>query len=523
MGLFRDTEARERAALLEAELGQYADTVDHLEESIAELELALEDVGWDALTGGRSTEFSRDGLRLIARAALLARIKNPLIGRGVRVRRFYTWGQGVDVATDDEDLQEWLAGFVGDLGNRRAVFGSQARQDLDEDLQVDGNVFYTCPTNPSTGRVQVRTIPFAEIHRVITNPDDRSEPWFYERHFTGTTFDDHRGLTSGGEQVEYYPALWHQPSYRPPTIAGRRVRWDSPVLHVRPPGRTHQGFGVSEIYAALDWAKAYKQFLEDWATLVRSLSRFAFKLTAKGGKAGRAEAKRKLGTAQTATSRETNPPPVAGSTFISDGVSNLEAIPKTGATVSAEDGKQLRLMVASAMDLPDTILSGDADQGNRATAETMDRPTELAMASRQTLWADAWTELIVYAAAASIEAPRGVLAGGSVTREDGNVVVLTAEGQPVGQTVRVGFPPVLEPDLEKAVTAIVTAATLDGKGDAGIFPRDALIRRFATTLGFENVDDMIGELEAIAARAGVDASDEDVAEAARVLRESGHL
>ena len=43
-----------------------------------------------------------------------------------------------------------------------------------------------------------------------------------------------------------------------------------------------------------------------------------------------------------------------------------------------------------------TILSGDLDQGNLATAKTLDRPTELAMMDRQQLWADIFQRLINY-------------------------------------------------------------------------------------------------------------------------------
>jgi hypothetical protein len=40
-------------------------------------------------------------------------------------------------------------------------------------------------------------------------------------------------------------------------------------------------FGIGDAYAAIDWARAYKEFLEDWLRLVKSLSRFAWRATAK--------------------------------------------------------------------------------------------------------------------------------------------------------------------------------------------------------------------------------------------------
>jgi hypothetical protein len=37
------------------------------------------------------------------------------------------------------------------------------------------------------------------------------------------------------------------------------------------------------VYAALDWARAYKEFLEDWASIAKALSRFAWKSRTRQG------------------------------------------------------------------------------------------------------------------------------------------------------------------------------------------------------------------------------------------------
>lgn len=518
MGLIRrDTATIERLEQVEAELGRTLDNVDLYEERIAELELALEDTGWDLVSGGgNDREFSREALRKIAKHSRLAGIKNPLIGRAVRVRTYYTFGQGVQISADHEQLNDVLQRTMANRLNRKAFFGHQARKELDHDLQHDGNVFIACFTHPTTGRVKVRTIPFAEIVDVVSNPDDRADVWFYKRQWTQETTDLATGAVSTRTQTRLYPAMWYQPEVLQKRRMGDdNIVWDAPILHVKTGGRGDMRFGIPETYAALDWAKAYKEFLEDWATLVRSLSKLAWKLTTKGRKV--AAAKTRLGTGITTTSgTESNPPPVAGSTFIQPEGTNLEAIPKTGATIAASDGKQLRLMVASAMDLPDTILSGDADQGNRATAETMDRPTELAIADRQQMWTDVAREVCTYIAAQAITAPNGALQSvGSVTVDDSDIEILI-DGDPV--KIVVEFPPVLEPDTDAMVKALITAATLDGKTPAGTIPPDALARRLMTVLGFDDVDDLVAELEAIADRAGL-TDDADVTEALRQVRD----
>jgi hypothetical protein len=270
-------------------------------------------------------------------------------------------------------------------------------------------------------------------------------------------------------------------------------------------------WGIPDMYAAIDWARAYREFLEDWATLVRALSRFAYKVTTKGRNVAGAKTRLSTGVGSPDGSpTETNPPPPAGSTFVQSPGTSLEAVGKTGATVAATDGKQLRLMVAAAVDFPDTILSGDADQGNLATAKTLDRPTELAMLERQQLGRDILTDVATWIIAAAVRA--GVLSG-EVFTDDDDIRVLV-DGEPL--KVVVEFPDILDPDVQAEIDALVKLATLDGKADANMVPPDALRRRGMKVLGFEDVDELVGELEAIADRSG----EEDVAEVLAEVRDA---
>src|SRR6185503_16182739 len=127
---------------------------------------------------------------------------------------------------------------------------------------------------------------------------------------------------------------------------------------------------------------------------------------------------------------------------------------------SAEDAKPSRLMVGAAMDLPDTILSGDPQQGNLATAKTLDRPTELAMRSRQSAASDWHARIFRYTVDAKVR--RGKLPG-RIEAYGGETEVEPG----VDATVNVVFPPILEHDTQQTVAAIVSAATLDGKSEAG--------------------------------------------------------
>src|SRR5689334_4253508 len=67
------------------------------QESIADLQLALEDLGWRRLATQSTVEFERSGLRTMTDLCRLMAIKNPLIGRGLRLRQFYVWGLGLHI------------------------------------------------------------------------------------------------------------------------------------------------------------------------------------------------------------------------------------------------------------------------------------------------------------------------------------------------------------------------------------------------------------------------------------------
>ena len=460
-----------------------------LQERLAELELALEDEGWRRLAVDGEREFTRDGLRSIIQLSRLMYLKNPLIQRAVEVRSYYVWGQGVQITARDPDVQDVIDRFLDDKGNRRVLFRHQARTEAERDLEVDGNLFFALFTSKLTGRVQVRTILVDEIFDIITNPEDRAEPWFYERHWTETTVDPATGAKRTADRIALYPDVDYRPDNKPESFGNLQVRWDSPVYHVRVGGLGGMRFGVPETYAALDWARAHKSFLEDWASLVRSLSRFAWRMTTPKGKTG--AAKTKIGTTVSTSSGETNPPGTAGGVAITDPNVDLTPIPKTGATTSADDGRQLRLMVASAMHLPDSILSNDPQQGALATAKTLDRPTELAISDRQELWADIIRDLCAYALIAAARAPGSKLKGATVTvdEEDGSETVEL--GGDRDSTVDVTFPEILESDIRERIGAVISAATLDGKTTAGTIDNETLIRLLLAALG---VNDDIEEL-----------------------------
>lgn len=489
---------RQTIAALEQERGQLLETVSLMSERLGELELALEDLDWIRLSIERDREFSNAGLAKIVMLARLAYLKNPLINRAVNVQAFYVWGQGASISARPTVVDEVVQGFLDHPKNQTELTSHQARVMKEISLQVASNLFFVLFTNVATGRTVIRSIPVDEILAgdIICNPEDRKEPWFYKRVWAQRAIDLETGESRTEQKTAYYPDWRYDPTSKPATIGRHEVRWDQPVYHVKVGGLEDMRFGVPEVYSALDWARAVREDLERYATLRASLARFAWTLAAKGGPAGVAAAKAKLGSTLGAPGSETNPPPVAGSMFIG-AEDQLKPIRTAGMAPSADDGRRLGLMVAAGTGIPETMLFGDADVGNLATSKTLDRPTELKMLDRQTLWADVWHDILDYVVLQSAKATSGPLNGIATVRvdEDGVETIDVEETNEAGKTIPYGvdidFPPILERNVKDQMAAIVSAATLDGKRPAGTLDKRSVVMLIASALGLDDIDDLV--------------------------------
>lgn len=459
-----------------------------LRESLTVLEYQLERQGWTSLGGGLDTELSRETLRKINNLARAMWLKNPLIQRGVNVQSYYVFGQGIEVSGEDEEVDEVIQAFWNDAKNQSELTLHQALIQKDRSLTLFANIYFVLFVGKG-GRVLVRTIPEGEIEDIICNPEDAKDPWWYKRVYKQRGMDGELKA-----KTTYYKDWRYMGSDKPTGSQAQGATFETaPVFHLKVGCLDDMKFGVSEVYAAIDWATAYKAFLEDWATIVRAYSRFAWHLTTKT-RQGVVTAKAKLETTiGSASTRETNPPPVTGATFIGQPGVGMQPIRTAGATTSAEDGRRLLLMVASTMGLPESFF-GDVSVGTLATAKSLDRPTELKFVSRQTLWNDALQALLHFVLVQAVKAK--VLSGTVTEEEDGTPSIeltppqiANAKGEMVDRdlTINIDFPPVLEHDVLASVDAIVKAATLGGSALANTIDRESLTRMLLTVLGEKDI------------------------------------
>ncbi|MFF0822391.1 hypothetical protein ACFYUR_18675 [Micromonospora haikouensis] len=481
--------SQEQVVKLLERLEQETNNNEMLQETVADLQRALYEPGWIRLTAQGEHEFSPEAMTQMRAICRLFALKSPLIRRGLNLRSSYVWGQGVEITARangrkdrEQDVQAVVKAFLDDPGNQRTLTGAQARDALETfGLGCDGEVFLALFTRPKTGHVQARVLPADEIAEVICDPEDAATPWFYLRQWTHVGRDG-RGNPVRESRKQLYPAVDYRPTTRPGMYAGVKVDWAVPVLHV--PVNQPLGWlrGIPDSYAAIDWAKAYKEFLEDWARLMRSLSRYAWKASAPGG---RNAAVRTRLAAPPARDPTTGEPMHAGATAILPPDVQLEAVSKSGATLDADSGRPLAAMVAAALDVPVTMLLGDPGvTGARATAETLDKPTETAMGQRRDLWSQVLHRILRYVITESVRAPEGPLKGSISVDPYTGRDVLALDGD-TDATIDIEWPRLDSIDPQAVVTAVVEAS------GTGTIPPEVVARLLLTALGVRNVDQLV--------------------------------
>lgn len=472
----------------EAELvGYLEEAVDNqqlLEERLAELELALEDRDWVRIGEDGSLDFSAWALKRIISNARYSYLHNPLINHGVEIKTDYVWAKDMTIRATTEDEQKIVDRFMAHPKNERVLTDFEAQIERDQQVDLEGNVFLVMVTG-ANGDCIVRVLPTFEIidGGIIRNPEDKAEVWYYHRVWVRRDNDG----TSGTPKHDYYPDIRYAPQDSRPSAYGEGeqrgdIHWDMPVLHLKDGGLPGGKWGVPTVYQSIDWAREVKRDLEAYATIRRALASFAFKLKTKGGSKAISSAKARLDSMLQGDANDVLPdgngPPVMGSTWIEGETRDLQPFRTAGVTPNPEEGRRLWNMTGAGMGLPETMLAGDADVGNLATATTLDRPTELMMKRRQRRWIAAYKALLQYAILKK-KAPDNY--------PDLN--------QPDLPEVRVTFPALLERDPQALLTATLDALTYAGKSLsdwAAQRPR-VVARLLLDAAGLEDVEELLDE------------------------------
>ena len=497
---------------------------------MAELEIALDDRGWKRMIAYSTYEFSRYGIQSIILISRLYFLKNPLIRRGVQVSSIYIFGRGMDPSSSDDDANDILQKFFADPRNTTQL-SHTAFVKHEETLWTDGNLFWAFFTDPTDGSVVMRNIDALEVSDIISDPNDASVPWYYHRQWTEMSIDARGARTQDSKDAWYVAMGWEDiPDFpKLTTVDGAPVMTDKqgvpiPVMHVKEGYLPKWRFGCPLVYPALDWARAYREFLENLCTVWKALSRIALTVETKGGAPAIAALKQTLATTfmQDLNQIELNPPPVSGSAFVSGPNTKITPLKQAGVTVGADESRRIMLMVCAAFGLGEHFF-GNIEAGNLATATALDRPTELQFLARQEVWRETVQRIGHFVLKQSLRAPGGKLREAMAKRagktcEDFDPSSVLLEMQPITRaaddgmvriaeaakkkpkaktsdviTISCTFPAIVEGDQAARVNAIVAALTLGGYPAIGIDEKIG-IEMLLTELGYEDAHELVEEM-----------------------------
>lgn len=476
-----------RATHLSEQLEAANNTIEVLQESLADIELAFEDRGWYRLIRESQHDLTDAGRKQIRDLCRVMTIMNPLIKRGLSLRKAYVWGQGVEITVRDQsdsgqDVNAVVSAFFEDPKVRATIAGSQAHEEMEQAAYTDGELYLALFTDGQTGKVQPRWLPAEEISDIVTDPEDKVSVWYVYREYT-------ERVLVAGQLVDnlrrvYYPALGYEPELQPATINGAEVMWNAPVRVVSVNRPTGGARGIPDSFAAVAYARSYKEFLEAWVTLTKALARFAWQKRTRGDKAKAVAAK--LAERPGTDWRGGNPNGYGATAVNGSADEYLEAIPKTGATIDAGSGKPLAAQVAAALDVPVTMLLGDPGvTGARAVAATLDEPTQLAMNLRREMWADLYRDVVNHVIDWAVRAPKGAL-DGKISRDGDRVIVALPDDD--DRTVDIDWPEFDSTPVDVLVTAIVAAA------GTTVVPDLVTLRLLLNALHVDNVDEILEDV-----------------------------
>lgn len=411
LDLLRDSQPenmqeRAMAIVMQGEMAQENRELEsrliQVEESLLEVADAFDNIGWSPLTQEEVRELP---LKTVKKAAEIARALNslnPFIKRGIEARIGYIWGDGLEFKNLDPATEKQIK------TNKKRVFSQQAYAELERVAATDGNVFRAI----SRGDDAIIRVPLDEIVGKITNPDNKEEVWYYKRQWTvrRTTLAD--GSEKKDDKILYYPSIEYAQYLEdtnkalPKRFSNVGVEQKYVMQHIAVNKQVGWTWGVPDIMPVIYYAKAYKEYLEDNASLVKAYSRIAWQIKAQSAGAANATA------ASMARPPERDPLTgevrSAGATAVTGTMTEMVAQGTNGSSVDFSKGEPLAAAIASGLEVSlDVIISSSQSSGE---ASTLDLPTLKAMGTRQKLWEDSFVELFEFWGDDDVEVTWGQIA-----------------------------------------------------------------------------------------------------------------
>ena len=413
--------------------------IQNIKETLSIYQRTLEDVGWINLEQTFSDKsYINLNYKQIIKQSKLFWYNNPLAGLIVNVTTNFVFGEGISAPmSKDEKIQEVIDDFWKDKDNQRCLTGFKAQQFISNKIQYEGNLFFILFVD-AEANVKVRILNTEEISEVINEDDDRLKPKYYKVRSVSKKYNfdlDAYQLAEPGFEYfmdkDFFDVISEAES--------DKIRKDAVLYHVKINCDINDKFGIPELFRATPWMRAHKEMAQDVATLIKSLSRFAWKKKVKGG----ATVVNAIKAAMTTNTNLSNLGVGAGQTQIENQGLDMTAIstPTGGVKIGSDGLRQMLLMVCASSGIMEHYF-GDPSTGNLATAKSMELPMVKKFLARQKLFEDVYNTIIQFAIDRKISV--GLLSGTTVTDETSGEISYESD---VDRTIDINFPPIVEADL----------------------------------------------------------------------------
>jgi hypothetical protein len=255
--------------------------------------------------------------------------RNPIAKQAVNVTRQFAVGKGHTVTAANKDVDDVIKRFRDNPENAISEYDKSFVQDL----QVDGELIIRKFDGGVDGSVIV-PIPPWHIDDIDT------EPGFFRR---VTSYHMQYADQYGNFYEEDLPA--------------------TDVLFVAINRHSYELRGRSDLFTALPWLRAYKEWLENRARQNQWRGALVWDVAVEGTPAAVSGAVSKYST-----------PPTPGSVVVHHANEQWQALTNNvNAGDAAEDGRQIKLMNAVSFGLPEYMLS-DGENANLASATAQELP-----------------------------------------------------------------------------------------------------------------------------------------------------
>jgi len=318
--------SQQRQAYLEADRAAWRFQFDSPQRSGNDypVQMPVEDplAEWDAQTR-----------RAVLENCHMAYLRNPIIAAGVNYTKAFVVGEGMRVAYKNKAVEAFLEEFLTSPDNPIAEY----ERALVTDLQIDGELFLRF--FEQGGQTVIVPLRPWEVEWIETEPGFMRRPISY--HVAREVTD---GKGQRVQETEDIPA--------------------EQILHVAINRRSYELRGRPDLYCILPWAKAYKDWLEDRARQNYWRNALLFMVNVESASPATVAA----------VAARWKKPPAPGSVAVESNRVHVEAVTNpVGAGEAADDGRQLKLMTAVGLQIPEYMLS-DGENANLASTNNQELP-----------------------------------------------------------------------------------------------------------------------------------------------------